>query len=92
MWYINVGNGSEALLIKNLHVNPEGPVLQLVLDLSIKILVANEMSGIGRTSSFLGGRLASERGVKVSLPLEGESHQSCEISAKVTPSCFSSWA
>jgi hypothetical protein len=31
------------ILIRNLHMNPEGPVPQLVLDQSIKMLVANEL-------------------------------------------------
>lgn len=37
-------------MIRNLHANIGGPVLQLVLDQSIKILVANKLDGIGRTS------------------------------------------
>ena len=36
----SVGGGSD-VLIGNLHVNPEGPLPQLVLDQSIKMLAAN---------------------------------------------------
>ena len=39
-------------------MNTEGPIPQLVLDQSIKMLVANELCGIGRTSSFPAGKLA----------------------------------
>jgi hypothetical protein len=39
----SVGVGSDAL-IRNPHVNPEGPIPQLVLDQPIKILVAKGWS------------------------------------------------
>ena len=42
-------------------MNTEGPFPQLGLDRSIKMLVANELGGIGRTSSFTTGRLADTR-------------------------------
>ena len=41
-------------------MNTEGPVPQLVLDQSIKMLAANELGRIGRISSFLPGGLADE--------------------------------
>ena len=44
--------GSSDALIRNLYVNTEGPVSQLVLDRSIKMLMANELGGIGRLPVF----------------------------------------
>ena len=55
-----LGSGSDAL-IWNLPVNTEGPVPQCVLDRSIKMQAANELSGIVGTSSFPAGRLAAAR-------------------------------
>jgi hypothetical protein len=52
---VSVGGGSD-VLIRNLQVHTEGPVFQLVLDQSIKMLVANELRGIGGTSSFPAGK------------------------------------
>ena len=45
-------------LIGNLPVNTEGPVPQLVLDQSIKMLVANELERRGRASSLPADRLS----------------------------------
>ena len=42
-------------------MNTARPVPQLVLDISIKLLVVNELCGIGGTSSFTTGRLADAR-------------------------------
>ena len=48
--------GGSDVLIKNLHINSKGPIPQLVLDQSIKLLVTSELSGIRGTSSFSTGR------------------------------------
>ena len=54
-------------------MHTEWPVPQLVLDRSIRMLVENEMSGIGRTSSFTTGRLSDAREEKkIRLATEGK--------------------
>lgn len=50
----SIGDGSDAL-IWNLCANTEGLVPQLVLDGSMTMLVANELGGVGGTSSPLSG-------------------------------------
>jgi hypothetical protein len=49
---------SSDALIRKLHLNTEGPVHQLALNGSIRMLMANELGGIGSISSFTTGRLA----------------------------------
>jgi hypothetical protein len=53
-------------------VNTEGPVPQLVLDQSIKVLVANELGRIGGTLSFSTGRLVDMGGKRIHHALERE--------------------
>jgi hypothetical protein len=80
-------------LIENLYVNTEGSVSQLVLDQSVKMLAANELGRIGRTSSFPAGRL-TDAGEEKSLTMLGreKEHQPSEISGGVAIGCFPSWA
>lgn len=85
--------GSSNALTRNLYANPDDPVPQLLLDRSIKMLVANELGRIGRTSSFPLGRLADTREERDISPCFGvrKSHQLCEISGRVPTGCFSAW-
>jgi hypothetical protein len=56
-----MGIGSH-VLVGNLHVNTDGPVPQTIIDRSIKMLVANELGRIGRTSSFLCRKASRHKG------------------------------
>ena len=64
----------------HLCVNSEGPVPQMVLDQSIKMLTANELSRLGMASSVPAGRLADVREEKrfIMLQRERKSHQARE--------------
>jgi hypothetical protein len=74
-------------------VNIEDPVPQLVLDQSIKMLAANELGRIGRTSTFPTYRLAEAGEVKkIPYASEKKSHQSCKISGEVGIGHFPDWA
>ena len=73
----SVGGGSD-VLIGNLHVNPEGPLPQLVLDQSIKILMANELGRIdGRDLQFSCRQASRAKGESFHHALEEP--QPCEI-------------
>ena len=80
-------------MMGNLRVNAEGPVSQLVLDLSIKMLVANgwveeaELPGSCRQASRSRRRKEGSPGFK-----GRESHQPCEILGRVAIGLFPEWA
>jgi hypothetical protein len=62
----------------------------LVLDPSLKMLVANEVGVIGKTSRP--HRQASRhRGGDLHHVLEGKIDQPCEIQGRATIGCFSKW-
>ena len=71
-------------MIRNLHLNPEGPVPQSVLNPSIKTLAANVLGRIGGTSSFPIGRQAGSREKgDFSILQRGKGDHPCEISGRV---------
>lgn len=87
----SVASGSDAL-IENLHVNIEALVPLLVLDQSVKMLADNGwIEEAGLSGSHRNAR--RPRGRKGYSPffICRESHQTCEISGRMTNGHFSSW-
>lgn len=80
-------------MIRDAHVNPEGPVPQLILDQSIKMLMAN---GWEEEVGFLGysRRLGETKRETKDPPCfrGGESSQPCKISWEVAIGRFSDLA
>jgi hypothetical protein len=56
-----------------------GPFIQLDLSPSIRMLMSNELGGIGRTPSFTTGRLADAGEEKIIHHVTEGSHQPYEI-------------
>ena len=70
-------------------MNVEGPVLQLILDQTIKMLAANSW-GVGDFHVPTGRLGDTEEEFRHAS--EGESHQPCEISRRVTIGQSPNWA